>query len=394
MKDLKHIHFFEKLIDTNCNELVEKSIESGDVALGYTCYYAPEVLLNLDGAFGVRMRAPNSATTQLGTYYMSSFTCSVTRSLLERGLENGFNYLGGICASETCAQMNRAMEEFKLLNLVKNDQFFVEFLDIPTSVSENSYNYLAKQIKTRLLEPMHKNYGIDISNQKIIDAVEMKNKLNAMMREISDLRKDPEKVYITGTEMHILNLVVKSCPIKLIIPYIEETLAELKKRKPDLMNQYRARIAVVGSEIADHRFTELMEQTGALIVADRYCFGTFPGYEHIELDYDDPIKSVAKYYLDTSLCPRYSTHDKVNERRKVNIQLAKEFHADGILVETIKFCDYWGYEKAVLGDEIVNDYDIPSVSIETNYTVQSSGQLRTRVQAFVENLEIRKITRK
>ncbi len=393
MKDLKHLHFFEKLVDSNVNELVEQALANGDKAIGYTCYFAPEVLLNLDGAFALRMRAPNSGTPQIGTYYLSNFTCTVTRSLLERGVENGFNHLSGICASETCAQMNRCLELFEINNLIKTENFFLKFFDVPHAISEHAFEYITNQYKGRLLDVMHENHGINISNEKIIEAVELQNKLNAIMREISDFRKDPENVKITGTEMHLLNLAIKSSPIKLILPYIEETLEEIKKRKPDPSSKYRARVVLVGSEIIDHRLTELIEDAGALVVADRYCFGTFPGYEHIELDHNDPIRSLAEYYLKTNLCPRYTQDIKVAQRRDFNAQLAKDFHADGILVETMKFCDYWGYEKAPLNDELTNDYKIPSVNIETNYTVQASGQIRTRVQAFVENLEIKRISK-
>jgi len=64
---------------------------------------------------------------------------------------------------------------------------------------------------------------------------------------------------ITGYEFHILNLVSYTCPKALILPYLRETLAELKKRKPDAKNPYRARVAIVGSEIDDPSLTKLIE---------------------------------------------------------------------------------------------------------------------------------------
>ncbi len=393
MKDLKHIHYFVKLLDDNKNELVDKAINNGSKAFGYTCFYAPEVLLNIDNSFGVRLRAPNTGSMQLGTYYLSNMACGMSRALVERGLESGYNFLSGICGTETCAQMNRSLEHFKLLQLVENDKFFLNFIDIPLSVQEHSYTYFAKQIKSKLLKPMQENYGIDISNEKILEAIEKRNKLNAMMREIEVMRKDKEYVRITGTEMHILNLVVKSCPIDFILPLIEETLEELKTREPDLVSKYRARICVVGSEMADHRFTELMEQCGALVVADRYCFGTLPGYEHINIVDEDPILSIARHYLDISLCPRFMAQDKIIQRRNTINYLVDEYNAEGILFETLKFCDFWGYEKTTSSEIMVNEYNIPSVQVELSYTVQSSGQLKTRIQAFVENLEIKRISK-
>ena len=51
-------------------------------ALGYTCYFTPEVLLDLEGCFGVRLRAPRCTSPDIATYYMSSRTCHYGRSLL------------------------------------------------------------------------------------------------------------------------------------------------------------------------------------------------------------------------------------------------------------------------------------------------------------------------
>lgn len=94
---------------------------------------------------------------------------------------------------------------------------------------------------------------------------------------------------ITGYEFHILNLVSYACPKALILPYLRETLAELKKRKPDAKSPYRARVAIVGSEIDDPSLTKLIEGCGALVVSDRFCFGSTPGREVIELNDEEDV---------------------------------------------------------------------------------------------------------
>lgn len=58
MRDLKHLLYFENLLQEANNELVQKAVkEDGKLALGYTCYHVPEVLLNLDNCVSVRLRA-------------------------------------------------------------------------------------------------------------------------------------------------------------------------------------------------------------------------------------------------------------------------------------------------------------------------------------------------
>ena len=66
MKDLKHIHFYSSLLEEANNELVRKAKKEGGVAVGYTCYYIPEALLNVGNAFSVRLRAPHTGFRRVG----------------------------------------------------------------------------------------------------------------------------------------------------------------------------------------------------------------------------------------------------------------------------------------------------------------------------------------
>ena len=142
----------------------------------------------------------------------------------------------------------------------------------------------------------------------------------------------------------------------------------------------------------DPDFTQLIEDSGALVVADRFCFGSMPGREEIILnDEDDVLTQIALHYMKTCQCPRFMSHEKVQERRDYIKRLVDEYHADGVMYEQLKFCEYWGYERALASYVMSNDYGVPTAAVDRQYTASASGQLRTRVQAFVESLEIKKI---
>ena len=100
MRDLKHLIYFEDLLQEANNALVKQAKSEGLRALGYTCYFMPEVLLDIGGCFGVRLRAPRSGSPDIATYYMSGRTCHYGRSLLERALEGGYNFLDAQMATE------------------------------------------------------------------------------------------------------------------------------------------------------------------------------------------------------------------------------------------------------------------------------------------------------
>ena len=106
---------------------------------------------------------------------------------------------------------------------------------------------------------------------------------------------------------------------------------------------------------------------------------------------EDILTQICLHYLKTSQCPRYMSHEKVQERRDYVKQLVDEYHADGVMYEQLKFCEYWGYERALASYIMTNDYGVPTAAVDRQYTASASGQLRTRVQAFVESLEIKKI---
>lgn len=393
MRDLKHLIYFENLLQEANNELVKQAIGEGKKAIAYTCYHIPEVLLNLGDCFSVRLRAPRTGSMDIATYYMSSFLCGYSKALLERGIEGGYNFLSALMASESCSEINRAYEHFTLLNLVENDKFFVSIADIPFKIEPHTIKHYKNQMQLKVLDKLAEVYGVDTGEAALRKAVAEHNEICRIITKLGAFRKE-EKPRITGYEFHVLNLVTYCCPKYLIIDKLRETLEEVSARVPD-ENRYKAKVVVVGSEMDDPDFTRLMEESGALVVADRYCFGSLPGREEIVLsEGGDVLEEIVLHYMKTCQCPRYMSKEKVHGRREYVKQLVEEYHADGVIYEQLKFCEYWGYERALASHIMTNDFGIPSVTIDRQYTANASGQLRTRVQAFVESLEIKKLQKK
>ena len=393
MKDLKHLIYFENLLENADNELVEQAKAEGGLAIGYTCYHIPEVLLNVGNCFSVRLRAPRTGSIDIATYYMSNYTCEFARALVERGIEGGFNFLDGLAGVDACSMMNRFYEHFEILKMNEKPNFFVTHTDMPYKIEDYTVRSYIKQMQIRLLDVMHKAYGVDVSDASIRAAVEEHNEVCRIISEIGQMRKADNPV-ITGYEFHILNLVSYTCPKKLILPYLRETLEELKTRGPDAKPAFRARVAIVGSEIDDPGFTKLIEECGARVVSDRFCFGSTPGREVLELKDDEPaLDQICRRYMELSECARYISDEKVAQRRETADRLARAFKADGLIYEQMKFCDFWGFERALVSHIMSEEKGWPVLSIDRPYNAKSSGQLRTRFQAFVESLEIKRIHR-
>lgn len=394
MKDLKHLIYFEKLLENSNNELIQQAKSEGKLAVGYTCFHMPEVLLNLDKCFSVRLRAPKTGSMDIATYYMSNYTCEYCRALLERAIEGGFNFLDALAGVDACAEMNRCMENIELVADLPGEKFFVTHADIPYKVEDFTVKHYVTQIKNRVLARLHEVYGVDISEESIRRAVDEHNRVCRIITEIGEYRKLPNPP-ITGYEFHVLNMVTYCCPKYLIVDQLQETLEEIRTRQVDTKPWFRARVAIVGSEIDDLDMTKLIEDAGALIVADRFCFGSFPGREVIGLnDHEDALTQVCRHYLKVSECPRFMSDEKIHQRRVTADRLAREYGAEGIIYEQIKFCDFWGFERALASHIQAEEYGHPVLSIDRPYNARTSGQLRTRMQAFVESLEIKRIQKK
>lgn len=391
MKDLQHLYYFEKLLEDADNELVREAQAEGRVCVGSVCYQIPEVLMELPGAFTVRLRAPRTGSMEMGTYYLTSFLCEYSRALLERAIEGGYQFLDCLLTPDGCTMINRCVENMELLKTIEKEKFYYKYLEVPMKADENGLNLYISECRHKILDSLNEVYGIDTSDEALRKAVEEHNKICRVITEIGNFRKE-ENPRITGYEFHILCMATYVCPKDKILAKLEETLEELKTREPDTKTQYRARVAVVGSEIDDVDMIKLIEESGALVVADRFCYGSLPGREEIILnDTEDVLTQICRHYMMSCMCPRHMDTPKMNRRREYVNEIAKEYHADGIIYEQMKFCDPWAYERMMGSHILREEYGYPVLTIDRPYAVGTSGQIRTRVQAFVESIEIKKI---
>ena len=330
MKDLKHLIYFENLLEDANNELVRQAQADGSIVLGYTCYHIPEVLLNVDNCISVRLRAPKTGSLDISTYYMSNYTCDYARALVERAIEGGYQFLDALIGVDACSAMNRSMEHFEVLKVNSKEKFFVTHTDMPLKVTDYYIDAYTTQMREHVLNRLTETFGVDTSDEALRKAVEEHNRVCRLIREIGDFRKE-ERPRITGYEFHVLTLATYLAPKYLLIDKLEETLEELKTREAET-KLYRARLAVVGSEVDDSGFIKLIEDTGAYVCADRFCFGSLPGRDVIELsDGEDALTQLCRQYVYRGQCPRTMNMAKVYGRKQYVNDIAKEYGADGII---------------------------------------------------------------
>ena len=394
MRDLKHLIYFENLLQTANNELIEKAKKKGGIAVAYTCENVPEPLLNLGKCFSIRLSAPQTGSMDIASFYMTNLLCEPSRALLERAIEGGFNFADCVITPDGCTMMNRAVENMELLKAMGKDNpnFFHEYMEIAFKNSPADVDLCVLQCTNHILKPLKEKYGVDVSDKAIRKAVEKHNKMVRLIREIGEYRKG-ENPRITGYEFHVLCLATYVCPVDEIIRKLQDTLKELETREPDQKNPWRCKVLLVGSEVDDSGLVKLIEEQGAHVACDRFCFGSYPGRTEIVLnDEEDALTQVCRHYIQNCQCPRMMSMDKVYSRKQYVADLAKEYGVDGIIYQQVKFCDPWAYERVLGAHMLQEDYGYPVLSVDRPYNIaSSSGQMRTRVQAFVESIEIKRI---
>ncbi len=393
MKDLKHLYTFEKLLLESNNDLVRQAADRGDKIIGINCFQLPEAFYNLPGITAIHVRAPRTGTMEMGTYYMTSMTCEYCRAVVERALEGGYQFLDAILETAACSQVADCFENLERLQLCNKEGFFIAHIDAPMKSDDNAVQHMIRMTRKRILDRLTEEFGTDTSEDALRKSVEIHNEVCRLVSEIGAYRAE-ENPRITGYEFAVICLVTYACPKDLLLPMLRETAEELKKRKPDSdkKKKYRARVLLVGSEIDDADYVKEIEEAGALVVADRYCYGSYPDRIPIELnDKEDVLTQICRHVVKNNQCPRYMDMEAVQYRKDVLDQLMKQYHADGIIVQQMKFCNFWGYERAGMQYIMREEYGYPVLSMDRPYVVASSGQLRTRVQAFVESIEIKQI---
>lgn len=147
-------------------------------------------------------------------------------------------------------------------------------------------------------------------------------------------------------------------------------------RKP--VKKLGINIALMGSRIRNSTIKQI-EDTGASVNYNFTCTGDFDKSTKLMKNQDN-ILSYSAFLLNSFPCMRMVDIDERKEVLNENLD-----NIDGIIYHTTKFCDAYSFEYASLKNLI----SVPMLKIETDYTEESNGQMKTRIEAFIETIKTR-----
>ena len=144
---------------------------------------------------------------------------------------------------------------------------------------------------------------------------------------------------------------------------------------------------VVGSVMANPEFIKCIEGQGALVVTDELCTSTRYWSDPVVLKEGEPVlKSLSRRYLNNFPCARMVPSD---ERFRRILDMVKDYKVNGVISQVIRYCVPYAHDVPILREKL-NDIGIQMLALDVEYGTSGSGQIQTRVQAFLEMLEANK----
>jgi benzoyl-CoA reductase/2-hydroxyglutaryl-CoA dehydratase subunit BcrC/BadD/HgdB len=351
--------------------------EEGGRAIGFFCSYVPEELLSVDGLAPFRMRALGCHATEMADSYMGLFNCSYTRHCLEQGLEGSYDFLDGFVFVPGCDHLRRLYDNWA--HFLKPE--FLALVDVPHLRDEDAVKWYRDEIEV-LWNKLTDQFSLPQGREVVWQGIGKANRTRQLLAEL-DRQRWQDTPRLSGREIQEISLFAASVPKERAIPILEDLTGNMKNHT--LEEPYRARVLLVGSHLDDPGFIDVLEETGALVVRDAYCCGLRDQLAQVEESNEDkdPFLAIARRYLDRLSCPRM--YGDYTRRQEEIARMAEEAKVDGVILEQMKFCETWGIDGNVLQEDL-KARGFPVLKLEREYLLSAKGQIRTRVQAFLESM--------
>ena len=375
-QESKPLREFAELADALGNSATRSWKEEGHRVMGYFCSAIPEEIFTAAGFLPFRIRATGSTSTELSDSYFSNLNCSFVRHCFNVALLGEYDFLDGVVLVNSCDNLRRIYDHWK--RQLKTP--FVRIMSFPRKTRQPQVDWYHKEL-AELRADMEEHFGLEITNERLWESIRLHNETRRLQRQLYELRKAAEPP-ISGADTLAVIVAGTAVPKQTYNDLLRKLLAELCDAEG--IADYRARLMILGSILDDPDFVRVIETQGGLVVTDSTCFGSRIMWKDVREEGDDPIRALAQYYVaDRHSCPRtFGEHER---RAEFIREMIREFNVDGVIGERLSFCDQWGFAQYSIKNDFEED-GTPYLSLEREYVLSGVGQLRTRVQAFLETL--------
>lgn len=380
IQDLPEV--FENFAEQRKNSFlaVKKLKEQGIPVVGAYCTYFPQEIAMAAGAATVGLCSTSDETIPEAEKDLPKNLCPLIKSSygFAKTDKCPFFYFSDVVVGETTCdgkkKMYEYMSEFK-------DVFVME---LPNTQSDEALKLWKSEI-IRFKEYLEEKLQVEITDGKIREAVKIQNAVrNAMKRLYAVMKNDPAP--ISGYDLFKVLYGSTFKFDKTVLPEEINSLADRIETEyaQGKMLEKKPRIMLTGCPVggATEKIIRAVEENGGVVVAYENCTGAKTFDRLIDEDAEDIYDAIARRYLDIGC----SVMTPNKNRLELAGRLIDEFQVDGVVEMTLQACHTYNLETLSIRRYVMQEKNIPYISVETDYSGQDAGQLNTRIAAFIEML--------
>ncbi|MBN2156010.1 MAG: 2-hydroxyacyl-CoA dehydratase [Candidatus Lokiarchaeota archaeon] len=302
--------------------------------------------------------------------YLFETFCPAARSMLTEALHYSEKW-EGIIIAHGCDATHRQFDIWK--KHVQNP--FIYFVNNPLSrVSKSGRDFYRTELQT-FIEALEKQYNVNISNEKLQNAIKISNQVKKLLQNLGKLREFKD---IPNHEYFNICKIAVQEDKKSVIPLLERKLSE--------WGTYSAfptkfsRILLTGSDVNYPEFMNLLDKAKLRVVRDDLSIGE-RYYTALIPEMQDPLDALIEYQY---LIPRPATKHPAEPRLDFLLRAYESSHIEGILSQNLKFCETYAFDSVWLSNTF-KQKNIPSIHLERDFIAEDQ-QLFTRLEVFKELL--------
>jgi benzoyl-CoA reductase/2-hydroxyglutaryl-CoA dehydratase subunit BcrC/BadD/HgdB len=386
-------HFIQIMRDFFVKDQLPERLKEGNKekkVVGTYCVMIPEEIIYAAGAVPVRLCGGSYETALVADELAPRDTCPVVKASIGSTLLNApslYSRCDAVIVPTTCDAKRKMGEELSRFKEVWT-------LEVPHIKDGEGPKRQWLQQLYALKKNIEKFTGQrflrrGISRKNLDASIKMIGQAQYQARRLHEIRKASAPI-ISGREaMLAMNAYCFDTALAWTeaMAALNDELEERCRKGHCICSEHTPRILLAGcpSVFPNWKIPSLVEEMGAVIVADESCMGDRSLYDPVgttEKSMKDMMTGIAARYLMPCVCPSFTPND---DRLYRLTQMCEEFKIGGIIYHVLKGCVSYDFELSRV-EKIMKERNIPVLRIETDYNPEDIEQLRTRIEAFVEVL--------
>ncbi|MBW2097019.1 MAG: 2-hydroxyacyl-CoA dehydratase [Deltaproteobacteria bacterium] len=358
---------------------------AGRKVIGSFCVFVPEEIVRAADATLVGLCTGADFATEEVEKLLPRNTCSLIKSAFGFKLGKVCPYIESadmIVGENTCDGKKKSYEVLK--DMVPN----LYVMDLPQMKSVEG-RALVKAEYLRFKEAIEKLTGVTIDAARLKKGIEIVNNKRKAIHRLSGLRKaDPAP--ISGLDALLANQVFfYDDPVR-FTDSVNKICDELEKRiekSEGVFPKGTPRILLSGCPMAvpNWKVPWIIETSGAVIVGEESCVGE-RGTRNLTGDTGSTVEELMEGIVDRYFQVDCAIFTPNPDRLGHVEEMFRGYKADGVIHYGLQFCQPYITESMPV-EKALEGENIPTLRIETDYSMEDMGQLKTRIEAFIEQIK-------